>query len=71
MWNYFESAKQSMPKTNNAVEGWHNGFESTVDSTHPNLFRFLEALYREQVLADVMYVHMILGEPPRKKTSGL
>jgi len=24
MWDCFQSAERGMPKTNNAVEGWHN-----------------------------------------------
>lgn len=32
-----------MPKTNNAIEGWHTGFEATLDAVHPNIFRFVIA----------------------------
>lgn len=67
MWNCNEAAADDMPKTNNAVEGWHNGFESTLDATHPNIFRLVEALQREQVLTDVKYEQVIAGEPPPKK----
>ena len=67
MWNCFEAAAESMPKTNNAVEGWHTGFEATVDAVHPNIFKLVEALQREQTLADTKYEEMVRGEPPAKK----
>jgi len=53
----------------NCTEGWHNGFEATFDATHPNIFRLVEALHREQVLADAKYEQIIAGEgePPAKK----
>ena len=67
MWNCNEAAVEAMPKTNNSVEGWHRGFESTVETYHPNVFRFIEALLREQVLTETKYEEKVAGEPPKKK----
>lgn len=30
MWNCFERANHDLPRTNNAVEGWHNAFHVCV-----------------------------------------
>ena len=58
-----------MPKTNDSVEGWHTGFKWTVEATHAiNIFKFIKALHREQVLADAQYEKEILsGEPLVKR----
>jgi len=44
MWNYFEVSSANMAKTNNAIEGWHCGFEATVDHIHSNILKFVEAI---------------------------
>ena len=60
-WNCYESVIQGMPKANNAVEGWHRGFETTL--------RSLNALLKQQtlMLAARAYEDVISCEPPRKK----
>jgi hypothetical protein len=30
LWNCYESANTLLPRTNNAVEGWHKGFSSLL-----------------------------------------
>ena len=68
MWNCYASALKSMPKTNNSVEGWHTGFEATLDRVHPNIFKFVEALHREQNLIEANSEQVIAGNPlPKKK----
>ena len=51
-------------------QDWHTGFMSTIEATHPiNIFKFIEALHREQVLADTQYElqEIITEEPPVKR----
>ena len=67
LWNCSEAARKDMPKTNNAVEGWHNTFESTLDVVHPNIYKLLEAFKREQSLMEAEYEQSIAGKPPTKK----
>ena len=56
-----------MLKPNNAEEGWYNGFECTIDATHPNLFHFLEALDRVLILVDARYERVNSGKPSKEK----
>lgn len=36
IWNCHDSAKNGLPTTNNAVEGWHRGFTSVIGSYYFN-----------------------------------
>ena len=70
MWNVYESALLSQPKTNNAVEGWHRTFETQVAGHHPNIWKFLDFLKKEQNYNDVKVDQFLAGnslQPPRKK----
>lgn len=39
-WNVYEAVQQGFPRTNNNVEGWHNGFMKLVGSEHPSIWCF-------------------------------
>ena len=59
-----------LPKTNNSVEAWHRGFEAEVGAHHPNIWRFIKCLQKEQSFNEVrieQYVAGIESEPPRKR----
>lgn len=70
MWNCVEGVRLGLPKTNNAIEGWHRGFEQQISSEHPNIWKFVEAIQREQSLHELQveqYVAGIEHTPARKK----
>ena len=35
---------KDFPQTNNAVEGWHRGFQANVGGCHPNFWKFIDIL---------------------------
>ena len=37
-----------LPRTNNAVKGWHRSFQANVGAYHPNFWKFIDILKREQ-----------------------
>jgi hypothetical protein len=39
---------QNIPRTNNHVEGWHRRFQADVGAHHPNFWRFLGVIQREE-----------------------
>ena len=52
-----------LPRTNNAVEGWHRSFQANVGAYHPNFWRFIDILKREQNLTQVNIAQARAGHP--------
>ena len=50
-----------LPRTNNFIEGWHNGFQSHVGASHPNIYKFLEVLRKEENLTRIKLKQLELG----------
>ena len=48
MWNVHSRVINSLPITNNSVEGWHRAFNATVKNAHIGLFSLIEFLRLEQ-----------------------
>ena len=66
LWNVYERVE--MPRTNDDVEGWHTSFQSGVGAHHPNFWRFLDVLKREQSLNQLNINQMIVVfDPPSQR----
>ena len=50
-WNVYERTLSDMPRTNNNLEGFHNGLQKSVAQTHPNLWTLVSGLMKEESLA--------------------
>ena len=50
--------------TNNAVEVWHWRFQANVGAYHPNFWKFIDILKREQSLNHVNISHARAGHQP-------
>ena len=64
LWSVFDRVDEELPRTNNAVEGWHRRFQTNVGVYHPNFWRFLDVLKREQALVDMTIAQITAGHPP-------
>ena len=53
MWKQHHEVIQGIPRTTNAVEAWHRFYNATIVCYHPNIWRFIDALKREQGLIEV------------------
>ena len=53
LWNMYNQTLDDLPRTNNAVEGWHRSFQANVGAYHPNFWKFIHILKREQNLTQV------------------
>jgi len=43
IWNKHDTVLAGLPRSNNAVEGWHNGFQQLVGHSNPTIWNFLNA----------------------------
>ena len=50
MWNVNNRHEEELPRTNNQLESWHNAFQGSTETFHPSIFRFMEALRRQEAL---------------------
>lgn len=61
IWNCFDAVQQGLPKTNNSIEGWHRGFQSQISAEHPNIWKFISAIKKEQSLNELKIEHFNSG----------
>ncbi|XP_015115250.1 uncharacterized protein LOC107039903 [Diachasma alloeum] len=52
MWNQFENVVNDQPRTTNAVEGWHHGFNESAQTAHLCLWKFIDLIKTEQALTE-------------------
>lgn len=70
MWNSYNDTLNQLPRTNNAVEGWHNAFVGRVGKHHAEMNLFINCLKNEQSLTEIMINQLKTGVDvagPKKK----
>lgn len=69
-WNQYLNVTNGRQRTNNAVEGWHNGLAHLSCSTHPNVFGFVEIIKKDMEKSRQKIIQLNQGqaEPPRRRT---
>lgn len=68
LWNHYMSVKNDWSRTNNSVEGWHNGFNGKLESSHASLWKLINLLKLEQGITEVVMTQADSGAaPPTKK----
>ena len=50
MWNHFRDPENKLPRTTNAVEGYHNALNSLFLAKHPSLWKVLSGLKKDMAL---------------------
>ncbi|CAM4949605.1 unnamed protein product, partial [Rotaria socialis] len=61
LWNVNENTIQRKHRTNNAVEGWNNRFSSLMNCNHPNFWKFLKGLKKEQSFVEAQVIQAEAG----------
>ena len=65
IWNHHDG---DGIRTNNHLEGWHLGFNQSIGTIHPNIFKFVTALKKEQGKVEGIITLLEAGnEPPKRK----
>ncbi|CAF1447913.1 unnamed protein product [Adineta ricciae] len=67
LWNTYERVTQDLPRSNNAIEGWQNAFNSRVSIKHPSVTNLAKCIIREQSRFEIDIERLRTGEQPRKK----
>ena len=67
LWNVNQRVLESLPRTNNSVEGWHCGFQSSLQCSHPTLWKLLDQLIRENELHRLTVVQLLAGQTHKPK----
>lgn len=60
-WNQYDTVIANSHKTNNVSEGWHNRFRTMVGKPHPDIFKFIDEIKKEQGNTEVSLVELSLG----------
>ncbi|KAL3088925.1 hypothetical protein niasHT_028701 [Heterodera trifolii] len=53
---------ERLPRTTNSSESWHHAFSSIFSTHHPNPYKLLDGLLREQVRVDFICSRLEAGE---------
>ena len=68
LWNMHQRTLDGQHRTNNAVEGWHRRFQSVLGCSRPSVFRFINAIKREQKMVSLKVERYLAGQnPPSSK----
>ena len=66
-WNVHLRTDSEMPRTNNHLEGYHNALQSSLSCIHPNIWKFINGLKKEEHLAQLKKIQFDGGEICEKK----
>jgi hypothetical protein len=61
IWNVSDRIAGGLPRTNNAVEGWHRSFNRQVDIHHPNPFTLIDVFRKEQSHTENLLAQLSVG----------
>ena len=66
LWSVYDRVVNNLPRTTNAVEGWHNAFARSVGQSHANIWTFIDMLKKERVHVHLTITQHLAGLPPPK-----
>ena len=61
VWSVRERTNQGLPRTNNQLEGWHNGIQGVFDGKNSTIWKCCKALKKEQALQHFSLVQKRAG----------
>ena len=62
LWNAHGRTSEGMTRTNNRVEGFHNSMQSSVTNIHPNVWKLIDLLSKQDILSDKKKTYIELGQ---------
>jgi hypothetical protein len=67
LWNIYDRVIANLPRSNNAVEGWHNAFATRVAISHPTVTKLTEKIRLEQSKFEIDIAQVFQGHEPKPK----
>ena len=67
MRSMYERAELGLPRTNNAVEGWHRAFQNTVGYAHPTVYKLINSMGLEQSHTENLKAKIDAGQNVARK----
>lgn len=70
IWNSYADVLGDKPRTNNNIEGWHNGFAKSVGKHHAEMAEFIDCIKLEQNKTELLMEQSNTGleiSPPNRK----
>lgn len=67
LWNQYSRVIDNLPRSNNALEGWHNAFNNVVGCAHPSVPKLARKLQQEQHSTQLHRRQLELGTTSGKK----
>ena len=64
IWIMFNHTDEELPRSNNAVEGWHRGFQANAAACHPTFWKFIGLLKNEESLIRTVILQNQGGHQP-------
>ena len=67
-WNLKKRVDGDIPRKNNAVEHFHSALRSSITCKHPNVWKLIDALKKEdEELQQTKIIHVNRGDAPARK----
>ena len=59
--------EEDLPRTNNALEGWHRAFDRCFAAAHPTIWSFINVLRNDAAVQQINVTQFLAGGPPPKR----
>ena len=66
-WNVNKRVDEDLPRINNAVEGFHSVIFSSTTCKHPNVWKLIAALKKEEEFQQTKIIQVNRGNAPARK----
>ncbi|CAF2563492.1 unnamed protein product [Rotaria sp. Silwood2] len=53
LWNIYDRVIQDLSRSNNAIEGWHHAFNTSVSIKHPSITKLAKCILRVQARFEI------------------
>ncbi|CAF4796187.1 unnamed protein product, partial [Rotaria sp. Silwood2] len=67
LWNVYDRVINDLPRSNNAIEDWHNAFANRVAIAHPTISKLANKIIQEQSKFEIDIEKLRQGDKPKPK----